>query len=86
MVWPSLMMGVPLTMTWRMPLEKLRPFSNVAVSRMVAGLNTVMSASAPRAMRPLFFIWGEMGSRRLAGAMVILVNASMRERTFSSLT
>src|SRR5687768_18193375 len=55
---PSRTTKVPFTITWGMPADVRVGCSKVARSITVAGSNTVISASAPTAMRPLFFIAG----------------------------
>ena len=69
-----------------MPDEACAGSANVALSRTVAGLKIVRSASAPTLTRPFLFIAGTTDSSRSAGISVILRIASMRVSTPSSRT
>ena len=68
-----------------MPAEKLKPFSNVAMSFTRSGSKTVTSASAPIRSRPLFFMAGAIGSSRFAGMIVILASACISVSVLFSL-
>ena len=76
----------PLTSTYTIPTDARVGSTYVAWSRIVSGSNTVMSASAPTRMRPLFAIAGTNASSRFAGSIVMRRSASIRPITCCSRT